>query len=1159
MNRPNIQSDELLAFMYQIPVAMARIDLNGDIKMLTPRAVALLECVTRSGTLDNLFHVLDPVAPVIHHLVAAFAGESGVVCEELPVTIHGGTGKVNALELEVTIRKINGQELMIVLADVTSQRQAEEERSALASIVESSDDAIIAKSLDGIITSWNAGAERMYGYRRTEVIGKPISLIVPTQRQYEEAMFLEQVRDGRSIKHHDTVRLRKDGTALDVSVSMSPVCNTRGVIVGVSAISHDISDRVAAAAALQESEVRFRSLANSAPVLIWLAGLDKLCYWFNDVWLSFTGRTLEQEQGNGWAEGVHPEDLDGCIDTYVTCFDNRHCFTMEYRLLRNDGSYRWILDSGTPTFANGAFTGYVGSCIDITEQKELSASLEASERFMRKLIDVLPGMVGYWDNDLRCGFANRAYQEWFGKTPEQMKDIHIHDLMGDGLFKRNEQFITAALAGEQQHFERTLSKPDGTSGYTWANYIPDSDADGVHGFFVLVTDVTDLKKAEASLTAQDQFYKSTLDGIRSHICVINEQGTIVTTNRAWESFGAENDAIPEHSSIGSNYFFACQPLSGEQDPTVAEFVTGISSVLNGTLPEFIKEYPCHTPTKELWFVCKASRFTINGTIYGVITHEDITWRKVAEQQLRMLSRAVDQSPVSIIITDTQGAIEFVNPHFTTLSGYTAEEVLGKNPRILKSKLTDSYIFEELWATIKAGQSWEGEFINNSKNGDINFEQAKISPLRDDDGIITHFIGIKENINKRKEMEASLVDAKEKAEIASRAKDEFLAVMSHEMRTPLNGLLGMSDLLLDSELTEEQREFADIVHQCGKNLLAIISDILDFTLVRVKKLDVELKDINLRTCLDETMGSFTSRAAGAGLGLTSRIAPEVPSLVRGDGGKVQQILTSLIDNALKFTQRGAVVISVSVCSVKNSSVVLRFDVHDTGIGMAESRLADVFTAFTQVDSSSTRSYGGTGLGLALAKELATLLGGEIGVTSEQGKGSTFWFTATMEICGKGELQATVPAALPQPVLEGAPPAVPENSVVEGVAVRILMAEDNPINQKTALHLLKNLGYKADVATDGLKTVRALEIAEYDLVLMDCMMPEMSGYEATEVIRDVTSHVLNHGVPIIAVTANVMDGDREKCLQCGMDDYLAKPLTKKALSEMLDKWLSPEKSQ
>jgi len=917
--------------------------------------------------------------------------------------------------------------------------QAEFELMQYKAIVESSDDAIISKTPDGIITSWNIGACRIYGHSREEALGQPISFLIPEQRQIEDVYLLTQICSGISVKHYETVRKRKDGAMINVSVSLSPIVDTAGNIIGVSSISRNMSEHTATVMAVRESEERFHGLANSAPVLIWLSGLDKLCYWFNDIWLNFTGRTMEQEQGNGWAEGVHPDDMERCLDIYVTSFDNRQRFTMEYRLLRHDGSYRWILDNGAPTYTNGTFTGYVGSCIDITEQKEL---------------------------------ADR-------------------------------------------------------------------------------------------LSGQIQFSNSTLDGLRAYICVIDAEGIIVTTNRAWNNFSKENGGVNERCGIGASYFSVCQTCQEKDECSVDKVMTGIKGVLLGGAAEFMCEYPCHAPDMERWFICKANFFSVAGAKYAVISHEDITWRKEAERELRKLSRAVDQSPVTILITDAEGTIEFVNPHFTKMSGYSSEEVIGQNPRILKSGLTPPETFEELWGTVKAGGTWEGELINRGKNGVVNIEQAKISPIRDENGVITHYIGVKENINSRKEMEASLIFAKEKAEIANRVKDEFLAVMSHEMRTPLNGVIGMSDLLLESDsgLPDELRGFAEITRSCGESLLGIITGILDFTLLKAGKLGLELKPFDLRSTLEDIVRKFAQQAA-ATLDLTCRVDSSIPPLLKGDVNKIRQVVAIFVDNAIKFASKGAVVIDASFVSAKDRFATIRFEVRDTGIGIPKIRLKEIFSAFTQLDSSTTRGYGGTGLGLSISKELLGLMEGEFGVSSEEGKGTTFWFTLSFEISGDSETACTgsLPTPKEQVTVRPESPALKSaesETTTVGTAPRILLAEDNVINQKVALNVLNKLGFKADVVPDGLKAVKALEKIDYDLVLMDCMMPEMTGYEATAAIREPTSKVLNHLVPIVAVTANAMPGDREKCIESGMDDYMAKPLKMNALSEMIDKWLEHKK--
>ena len=529
-----------------------------------------------------------------------------------------------------------------------------------------------------------------------------------------------------------------------------------------------------------------------------------------------------------------------------------------------------------------------------------------------------------------------------------------------------------------------------------------------------------------------------------------------------------------------------------------------------------------------------------GRVYGVLgMHEDITQRKLRQDELLRLRTAVEQSANIIVITNTQGIIEYVNPAFEKVTGYTAAEAVGQNPRLISSGEQSAEFYKDLWNTINAGRSWSGQFHNRRRDGSLFWEAATISPVLDSDGRIRSFIAVKQDITQRKVLEQDLLEAKERAEAASRAKSEFLAVMSHELRTPLNGVLGFAELLADSPLDKEQLEFVRTIRSSGSHLLHVVNDILDFSSIEQRGVKLSVNPLVISDLLESAAIVIKNAAEDKGLEFRTEIAPGTPGLIKGDALRIRQILINLLGNAVKFTSQGSVTLRISLGGEGGRRFV-DFAVKDTGTGIPADALGLLFEPFTQADSTHSRRFKGTGLGLAISQRLAQAMEGEITVDSAEGEGSTFTFRLPYVPTDSPVFDEDESEDLLSPPHPGAEffPGLP-----------VLIVEDDRVSSVLAVKVVSLLGYDVELASNGREAVESFAPGKYTAILMDMQMPKVNGIEATIQIRAMEKEAGAERVPIIALTANVMPGDRERCIEAGMDDFLTKPLNRDELARKL----------
>ncbi|QJT09078.1 response regulator [Oceanidesulfovibrio marinus] len=687
-----------------------------------------------------------------------------------------------------------------------------------------------------------------------------------------------------------------------------------------------------------------------------------------------------------------------------------------------------------------------------------------------------------------------------------------------------------------------------------------------------------LDQANVRLKEQQELLQEVLFSLSSDIAVLDKNGSVVAGNSRADTLQSSCVGRYAPCAVGGNYLEHLEKTieqTSDGDPELGmELAQGIHSVLDGGSDHFAREFMARDGDGTRWSYMDVTslRGRQGGAVVSVLDVSDL---KRAEENLRdqrnLLSTILAVNPDLIVLKDAEFRYRAANPAFCAFMGVAEDEVAGKTDLDL-FPLDVFTRFDEADAAVMRLQSPQSEDVQLTRPGTNEKVWLQIvrTPVRDSEGAINGVLCSMRDITSRKKMEHEVVKAKEAAEQATQAKSEFLANMSHEIRTPMSGILGMIELIDSTELTDEQRQYMNMVRRSADSLLALLNDILDFSKIEAGKMELREEDFSISDILQFVEKSFAVQVAHKGLDLSIQIAPGTTDSVRTDPARLRQVLFNLMSNAVKFTQEGGISLTVTPlgpgeCPRPDAPVCLRFDVSDTGIGIPEEQQEKLFQSFTQVDGSFRRVAQGTGLGLSISKHLVQLMGGRIWLDSEPGKGSTFSFTMGFDKAQSeptrmdfGDEAALSPGQSAGTTVQVAQPAQ------DAGELHILLAEDNQVNQLFSVRILQRQGHTVTAVNNGREAVRALAEDTYDVVLMDVQMPEMDGVEATRHIRaggleenGELIKVTDSGIPIIALTAHAMKGDRERFMECGMDEHVSKPLNLAALNDAIARVVGDKK--
>jgi PAS domain S-box-containing protein len=888
-----------------------------------------------------------------------------------------------------------------------------------------------------------------------------------------------------------------------------------------------------------DDESRFQAISYASPLGIFQTDDQGQLFYVNGRWESLFGLAEPLALGDGWLNAVHPVDRPAVLHAWRQAVAQAQPFDMEFRLRRLDGSEGAVRMQARPgQWGEPPLRGFIGVAGDISQRLAVEQDLRRANVFLERA-ERLSG-VGSWEVDLRTHAVRwseqccRIHELPPGHQPSYAQLRSFFD--SDGLERIDAAARRAILEDQPWDLELPIRTATGrrlTVRSVGCAEFEDGRAVRLAG---AMQDVSEQKAARDALAAVNARLASLVENLPCGVTMFDGQHRLVMHNRQARILLDQPARLYEDPDVRFEDFIRFNAERGDYGPgPVDAIVQDIVARVREPVPQ------------------QSMRRQANGVILDVrrsplpdggfvTTYVDITQAQTAEEALRRSEerqrRAMEASRLTLWDLDLQTGRLYLSENWAELLGHgrqptvtTMDALVELVPPEEQAPLAESFMAalrgtSERYANEHRVRRADGNYIWVLSEGRVT--------QRDREGRAITFSGTNRDISARKAAEADLHKARADAEAANRAKSEFLDTMSHEMRTPLNGVLGMTRLLLGEDLTPQQRRYVELADASAAALLALVGDLLDLGKIEAGKLDLEAVPFRLDPMLQELAELYRLRGRERDLAFEIDVAPGLPSAVVGDPGRLRQILNNLLSNALKFTERGSFGLSVGPAGAGRGTDMIRFTVFDTGIGIPPEVQQRLFTRFTQADSSTTRKYGGSGLGLAIVRQLAEQMGGTLLLQSEVGRGSSF------------RCELPLPAASDAPLSLPMPPQPRQRVQQTG---RILVADDSPTNQVVVRGLLGQAGWDdVTVVGDGAQAIAALARETFDVVLMDCRMPVIDGYQATARLR-----LDGCRVPIIALTATASETERRRCLRCGMDDYLTKPIDAPLLADTLRHWV------